>query len=63
MEIQTENGPVYELPEEYGRVVAFQLEQESSILGDARDAYKRKGYEVDSDRIIPFNKCSADAHL
>ena len=57
-EIDTENGKLYEIPEEYGRVVAFQVEQPSSVIGTARTAYRQEGYRIDPSKMIPWTKCT-----
>ena len=62
-DIPTDDGIKYEIPEEYGRVVAFHLKQHSSVRGDERETYRNEGYQIDPEAIIPISKCSIDSHL
>ena len=62
-QIETENGMIYDMPEDIGRLVVFQLNQHSSVKGDDREAYRQDNYEIDPKLIIPWSKCDAGSHL
>ena len=48
----------YEIPEKYGRLVAFQFELESSVVD--RIPYLHDDFEIASSKIVPWVPCAHD---
>ena len=59
--VQSETGTTYDIPEKFGRIVAFRVEIPSTEK--IRSAFLKENYVPDEDKVLPFVPCLGDEIL